>query len=271
MKICSECPTPIPKGRSNGAKTCSDSCSKKRKQRWGRDYHSKNKEKRCAYVRQWRRDNPTYDQDRLKADPSRRERDNKTQREWLSRNPDARKRYNARRRANWVLKVKTCLVCQSSFTTSSRDRAQRGVAALTCSKECEAEQKRRVYRRWYNNNRDHVLEYQRMRKITHPPAYPRAHGCRKCLDALLFDFKGICGICGGALPNRRSKIHVHHHWPKGKGGSDDYTNLQPAHAFCNISRSDEWDGTKQDEETIYIAGVPCSRNHPVTPQLDLFR
>jgi len=44
----------------------------------------------------------------------------------------------------------------------------------------------------------------------------------------------VCGICGGSIPE--GDLHIDHIFPVARGGTDDPTNLQPAHSRCNISK-----------------------------------
>lgn len=48
--------------------------------------------------------------------------------------------------------------------------------------------------------------------------------------------RGLCGICG--LPVYPRRFHVDHIIPIARGGEHSYANTQPAHPFCNISKSD---------------------------------
>ena len=62
-------------------------------------------------------------------------------------------------------------------------------------------------------------------------------GYRRNLEKLIADHDNKCGICGEELPEERSDIHVDHIIPVSKNGTNEYNNLQPAHAFCNMSKS----------------------------------
>lgn len=48
---------------------------------------------------------------------------------------------------------------------------------------------------------------------------------------------GICGICG--FPVSYDKFHVDHIVPLSKGGMHCYANTQPAHARCNLKKSNK--------------------------------
>ena len=45
----------------------------------------------------------------------------------------------------------------------------------------------------------------------------------------------MCGICQRPLGG---EVHIDHIIPKSRGGSDDDSNLQLAHAQCNLAKSD---------------------------------
>ena len=45
----------------------------------------------------------------------------------------------------------------------------------------------------------------------------------------------VCGICKGAIDEMEA-IHIDHIVPVAKGGSDDLSNLQSAHALCNLKK-----------------------------------
>ena len=67
----------------------------------------------------------------------------------------------------------------------------------------------------------------------HKGQHVRGTGYRQHLPALIERQRGICGICGEALPPDWSQIHVDHITPKSRGGTDEPDNLQAAHEICN--------------------------------------
>ncbi|WP_406717898.1 HNH endonuclease [Streptomyces althioticus] len=46
-----------------------------------------------------------------------------------------------------------------------------------------------------------------------------------------------CHICAGDF-SEDDEIHIDHVWPRARGGTDDVWNMYPAHALCNMSKSD---------------------------------
>lgn len=57
------------------------------------------------------------------------------------------------------------------------------------------------------------------------------------LKQLLWDqVNGICGIC--LLPVLLDEMHIDHVQPRACGGSDEISNLQPAHPVCNFRKGD---------------------------------
>ena len=64
----------------------------------------------------------------------------------------------------------------------------------------------------------------------------RLTGYRQHLPALIERQRGICEICGKALPLDWSQIHVDHILPKSQGGTDAPDNLQAAHGSCNLRK-----------------------------------
>lgn len=49
---------------------------------------------------------------------------------------------------------------------------------------------------------------------------------------------GLCGLCGRLVDPEN--WHLDHVWPLSVGGWHDYSNVQPTHPFCNISKKDGW-------------------------------
>lgn len=57
------------------------------------------------------------------------------------------------------------------------------------------------------------------------------------MDWLLYEFSGLCGICGQELD--LDDLHIDHIVPRGRGGGNERTNLQPAHNWCNQRKGDK--------------------------------
>ena len=96
--------------------------------------------------------------------------------------------------------------------------------------------------RWSQNNRAKINRLNRKKYHLRGGDSYRRH-----LPALLLKFNWCCGICGDPLPNKISKIHVHHVKPVFHGGTNDYNNLAPAHTKCNLRQGSKWDGTEPGE------------------------
>ena len=124
-----------------------------------------------------------------------------------------------------------------------------------CEKEgCEAKHKAlglckqhymSVYNRaYYAENREAMYAKARKWQAENPErkrehGRRRSFGYRKHLSDLMEDYAGMCGICGEDMFGLESDsdIHVDHIIPVSKGGTNDYDNLQPAHATCNFRKS----------------------------------
>lgn len=71
---------------------------------------------------------------------------------------------------------------------------------------------------------------------------------RQLLDAVLAAHGWTCCICATAIePGDESLQHVK---PRSKGGTDDLTNLRPAHKRCNYSLADR----ELDARLIVVGG-----------------
>lgn len=55
-----------------------------------------------------------------------------------------------------------------------------------------------------------------------------------------------CGICGGLI--ERDDLHIDHIFPLRLGGSSDPSNLQAAHALCNLKKGGRLTTPQQDKE-----------------------
>lgn len=96
------------------------------------------------------------------------------------------------------------------------------------------EMPRRRYRRWEPDSLQWV-EWHRVRG-NDPYAY-KATGYalpRRLRVAVIARDGLVCGICGGSV--EVDDIHIDHIHPRCLGGTDDLSNLQVAHSFCNISK-----------------------------------
>jgi 5-methylcytosine-specific restriction endonuclease McrA len=73
----------------------------------------------------------------------------------------------------------------------------------------------------------------------------------RLLDDLWLKQAGRCGICGEPMPRGRFDVPHATVWkkkrptfdhirPRVKGGADDPSNLQLAHAECNWTKGDAW-------------------------------
>lgn len=152
--------------------------------------------------------------------------------------------------------MRTCMDCDFSI----EDRHFNAVRCEDCAEEARLATWRRYYERnkvhisrrnkeWQSRNKD--LRNSRQRSRYHnDPQFRKTklsrnkdridrlggQGYRRNLPHLLEDYGGKCGICGQHLPENKSLIHVDHIIPVSKGGADDYENLQPAHAVCNLRK-----------------------------------
>lgn len=54
-------------------------------------------------------------------------------------------------------------------------------------------------------------------------------------ERILAKGNGLCGICGSPI-RPYDEVHIDHIVPVARGGSDDDSNLQPAHGSCNRSK-----------------------------------
>jgi 5-methylcytosine-specific restriction endonuclease McrA len=76
-----------------------------------------------------------------------------------------------------------------------------------------------------------------LRKV---PKYP----LRGNEPEVLFDeHKGICHICHFPIDPVRTGWHVGHVITRSCGGSDDWSNLAPAHKSCNLARARQVENT----------------------------
>lgn len=50
----------------------------------------------------------------------------------------------------------------------------------------------------------------------------------------------VCALCGLEITTKK-ELHIDHIKPVARGGKTVPSNLQPAHAFCNISKHDRWE------------------------------
>ena len=109
-------------------------------------------------------------------------------------------------------------------------------------------------RAYMAKNRDALREYNRkcrqenkdLVNAAKRERYRRLGGraYRRHLADLMEDHAGMCGICGEDMFGLESDsdIHVDHIVPRVGGGTDDYENLQPVHAVCNLRKKDKMRG-----------------------------
>ena len=82
-----------------------------------------------------------------------------------------------------------------------------------------------------------ALEHRQQLQIeAHQGQHVRLTGYRQHLPVLIERHRGICEICGKALPLDWSQIHVDHILPRSRGGTDAPDNLQAAHDSCNLRK-----------------------------------
>ena len=132
------------------------------------------------------------------------------------------------------------------------------------------EKQREAERKWRKANPEKVRSYKQ-RYNQRPEAkdnkrernkrrIKRMGGCKKHrrqrLDLLQRDGH-VCGICSRPFAMKINgidwnEIHVDHIKPVAAGGTDDLANLQLAHAFCNMSKHDQWDGTEPGEPPLQL-------------------
>jgi hypothetical protein len=123
----------------------------------------------------------------------------------------------------WKPKTFTCRECKE--LTSPAYPSKRSVF---CSDECSGRWQRREGKRW-------GLTLKRRRA---------ADRIKRMRPRLLARFGGCCGICGRSIdltlrsphPGSLTIDHIH---PLSAGGSDEETNLWPAHRGCNEAKGDE--------------------------------
>jgi 5-methylcytosine-specific restriction endonuclease McrA len=155
--------------------------------------------------------------------------------------------------------LKRCTVCGpqpvENFTKRKASPDGLGYKCKTCTRDYLVA--------WRKANYTHVLEYARQYKIDNAAAvveYRNRHDVkerdsirhaewakmnqeRRRANAeyvhplvVLECHDGICGICGSDVDPLN--FHMDHVIPLSRGGEHNYTNVQPAHPFCNISKRD---------------------------------
>lgn len=92
------------------------------------------------------------------------------------------------------------------------------------------------------------LEAQRARyRIKTVKRQSKTMPSRLAADKVLREYGSACHICGEEIDlniprTSRMGLTVDHVFPLSKGGSDELTNLRPAHWICNRRKSDKTDG-----------------------------
>jgi 5-methylcytosine-specific restriction endonuclease McrA len=86
------------------------------------------------------------------------------------------------------------------------------------------EWRKRNPEKWALRNR----ENQRRRRGEQPVSY----------SAILEEHGMVCHLCGGGIPSL-DDLHMDHVIPLAKGGAHHADNIRPAHALCNMRKSDK--------------------------------
>lgn len=122
----------------------------------------------------------------------------------------------------------TCVRCGKQF---SKDK--RATKCLYCSNRCQnaAQQQRKRARIIIDNNEPMTLS-ERIQL-----SYKRRYEIQKHFK----EKNQYCGICGMLIDMNLNHPHLYsftvdHVIPLANGGSDDLTNLQPAHLICNSTK-----------------------------------
>lgn len=91
-------------------------------------------------------------------------------------------------------------------------------------------------RQWRDENRERARD--QWRKAAHIRRAREAEAFIEAVDPLTVyeTHQGICGIC--QLPVDAKEFEIDHIIPIAKGGLHGYSNVQPAHRFCNRSKRD---------------------------------
>jgi 5-methylcytosine-specific restriction endonuclease McrA len=111
--------------------------------------------------------------------------------------------------------------------------------------QANVEQQREKHRRYGQENPHKVREFARRRR-----ARKRMNGSEPYTEAQILKIHGtVCHICAGPIdiskprkigsPGWRMSLHIDHVIPLAKGGPDTLANVKPAHAVCNIAKSDK--------------------------------
>ena len=111
---------------------------------------------------------------------------------------------------------------------------------------------------WRRNNPEKVKEYERNWRSNNPDANRAKVARRRALQSNAFvepitrrvvleRDEWTCGICGGEIPKGLKwphplSPHIDHIIPLSEGGKEEYTNVQAAHASCNMQKGARLDG-----------------------------
>lgn len=111
----------------------------------------------------------------------------------------------------------------------------------------------------YQNNKGSILEYKKRYRKDNPDIKRRAEARRRArklengfehyTEQQVLDLYGInCHICNKLINLKASRyagadgwedsLHLDHVTPISKGGPDTLDNVRPAHAICNLQKSD---------------------------------
>ena len=160
----------------------------------------------------------------------------KRKQEWAEKNREKRRESNRK----WERKNKDKIKERKrNYRIEYRQRPEVKEATRRRKQRPEYKEKQRAYQREYLQR----PEVKDRRRVTENERYHRmgGRGHQRHFAALLQRDGPICGICKGHL-EPTDDIHVDHIQPISKGGTSDFSNLQLAHAFCNVSKHAKWDG-----------------------------
>lgn len=99
-------------------------------------------------------------------------------------------------------------------------------------REANAPVVREYMRDYYDANRERFGEYGAKRRALRQGQFVERVSSLVVLERA----DGVCGICGGDVDPL--DFHVDHIVPLSRGGEHSYSNTQPAHPFCNLSKHD---------------------------------
>jgi 5-methylcytosine-specific restriction endonuclease McrA len=98
---------------------------------------------------------------------------------------------------------------------------------------------RSAYLRWCANNPDKRRASARIGEMNRRARDKSAFVERVDPKVIYARANGVCGICGDLI-NVGERFHVDHIKPISRGGEHSYSNTQPAHVRCNLSKGSKW-------------------------------